>query len=132
MAFVGQPGGVVAIGVAAGEPEHPLPEEFERLMLDLPRLAGVHEVRREALGEPELRIDPLEQDRPAVGARVGVVEAGDDGLLFRVESEGDLRYTVCSHRASSRACIETSRHRFYSTCERLRGSSLSSFVNYPG
>lgn len=30
-------------------------------------MAVVHEVHREALGEPELHIDPFEQDRPAVG-----------------------------------------------------------------
>ena len=37
---VGQPGGVVAIGVAAGEAEDPLSKQLERLMPDLARLAG--------------------------------------------------------------------------------------------
>jgi hypothetical protein len=30
------------------------------------------------------------------------------------------------------ACLEASQHRFYSTSKRLGGSSLSSFVNFPG
>jgi hypothetical protein len=29
-------------------------------------------------------------------------------------------------------CREAPRHRFYSTCAWLGGSSLSSFVNFPG
>src|SRR2546428_483491 len=92
-----------------------------------------HPVRLDqALGQAELGVDPHEQDRPTIGAGVRLVEGGHDGLAFRVELERDLGYTLCSHRASSRPCIETLRHRFYSTCERLGGSSLSSFVNYPG
>src|SRR5207247_1210263 len=130
--IVGQPGGVVAVGVAAGEAKEALSEQFERLMPNLARLAVVRETRGQPPGQPPLGVDPLEQERPTVGAGVRLVEGGDDRLLFRIEVERDLRYTVCRHRASSQRCVETSRHRFYSTCERLGGSSLSSFVNYPG
>jgi len=130
--IVGQPGGVVAVGVAAGEAKESLPEQLERLMLDLARLAVVLETRRQPLGQPELGVDPLEQDRPPVGAGVRLVEGGDDGRAFPVELERDLSYTVYSHRASSRRCVETFRHRFYRTRQRLDGCFLSSFVNYPG
>src|SRR5439155_27257227 len=129
---VGQPGGVVAVGVAAGEAKEALPEQFERLMPNLARLAVVLETRRQPLGQPELGVDPLEQERPPIGAGVRLIEGGDNRLSFRIEVERDLRYTVCSHRASSFECLEARRHRFYSTCERLGGSFLSSFANLPG
>jgi len=129
---VRHPRGVVAVGVATGEPEDPLPEQLERLMLDLARLPRIGEARGHTLGQPELGIDPLEQDRAAVGAGVLRVEGRDDRLPFRIEVERDLRYTVCRHRASSSWSAEASCHRFYRTPEGLGGSSLSSFVNYPG
>ena len=72
------------------------------------------------------------QQQAAVGAGVWPVEAGADRLRKPVALEGHLGYTVCSHRASSRQCVEARRHRFYSTCEGLGGSSLSSVVNFPG
>ncbi len=82
---VGQPGGVVAVRVPAGEPKDPLPEPLERLMPDLARLPRIVEARSQALGQPELGIDPLEQHRATVGTRVRHVEGGDDGLVFRIE-----------------------------------------------
>src|SRR2546426_6242965 len=130
--FRSQPGGVVAVGVATGEAKEPLPEQFERLMLNLARLAVVRETRCQPPGQPPLGVDPLEQDRPTVGAGVRLVEGGDQRLAFRLEFECDLRYTGCGHRASSFECLEARRPRFYSTCERLGGSSLSSFINNPG
>jgi len=67
-----------------------------------------------------------------VGNRIYILLEGDDRLAFGLESEGDLRYTGCGHRASLSVCIETLRPRFYSTVPRLGGSSLSFFVNFPG
>src|SRR5437870_1209527 len=129
---VGQPGGVVAVGVATRQPKHALSEQLEGLMLDLARLAPIDDACGQTLGQLELGIEPLQQHRSTVRAGVRHVEEGDHRLVFGLESERDLRYTVCSHRASSPLGIETSRHRFYSTSERLGGSSLSSFVNFPG
>src|SRR5438094_3900606 len=89
-------------------------------------------IRVLAIGQPELGVDPPQQDQATVRAGVGDVERGDDRLAFRLESERDLRYTGCGHRASSFECLEASRHRFYSTCEWLGGSCLSSFANNSG
>jgi hypothetical protein len=121
-----------AVGVATGEPEDPLPEPLERLMVDLPRLPRIGEARGQALGQAELGIDPLEQDRAAAGAGVLGVEGGDHRLPFRIEFERDLRYTVCSHRASFSWCEQASNHRFYRTLERLDGCLVSSFTHNPG
>ena len=130
--IVGQPSGVVAVGIATREREHPLPHQFQRLMLHLARLAPVHHTRGQPLRQLQLGIQALQQHRPAVRTGVRPVEDRDDRLPFGLESERDLRYTGCSHRASSRWGVETSRYRFYSTFARLDGSSLSSFVNFPG
>jgi hypothetical protein len=40
---VDQPGGVVAVGVAATQPEDTLPQQLDRLVLDLARFPGVVE-----------------------------------------------------------------------------------------
>jgi hypothetical protein len=77
-------------------------------------------------------VEDLQQDRPAVRTGIGLVEGGDDRLAFGLESERDLRYTGCSHRASSCVRLDTSRHRIYSTSARFGGPSLSSFANFPG
>jgi hypothetical protein len=61
-----------------------------------------------------------------------LVEGRDDRLAFGLESERDLRYTGCSHRASSCVRVDASRHRIYSTSARFGGSSLSSFAHNPG
>src|SRR5437867_833052 len=108
---------VVAVGVAAGDTKDALAEQLEALVLDFAGLPKIDEAARQALGQLELGIEPFEQDRSAVRAGIGHVERGDNGLAFRLESERDLRYTRCSHRASSFACLEASRHRFYSTGE---------------
>src|SRR5207249_12072745 len=89
-------------------------------------------ISRQPLGKPQVGIDALQQDGPAIRAGVGRVEAGDDRLREPLALEGDLRYTGCGHRASSCECREARRHRFYSTFERLGGSSVSSFTNNPG
>src|SRR2546425_1029389 len=114
---VRQPRGVVAVGVTRREPEHALPDQFEHPMPDFRRLALVVHTRGQALGQPELGVDPPQQDQATVRAGVGDVERGDDRLAFRLESERDLRYTGCGHRASSFECLEAARHRFYSTLE---------------
>lgn len=45
-----------------------------------------------------------------------------------IEFERDLRYPVCSHRASFSWCEQASNHRFYRTLEGLDGCLVSSFT----
>jgi hypothetical protein len=128
---VNQPGRVVAVGVACAQPEDALLQQLDHLVHDLAR-EPVVETGGQPFGQAELAVERLEQHQAAVGAGVRQVEAGDDRLRKPVALEGHLGYTVCSHRASSRECLEARRHRFYSTCEWHGGSSLSSFANCPG
>ena len=130
--IVGQPRGVVAIGVAQRQPEHALPHQVQDGVLDLPRLSPIAQAARQRRGHPEPGIQRLEQEQPPVGAGVRLVEGHGHRLEEGLVLEGQLRYTDCSHRASSRVCDEASRHRSYRTLQRLGGSSVSSFVNNPG
>src|SRR3990172_7556293 len=101
-------------------------------MPHLARLPRMGEGGGQSFRQAERGIDRLEQDGSAVRTGVGHVEAREHGLGILLESEGRLRYTVCSHRVSSHLCVEASSHRFYSTRARLGGSFVSSFVNNPG
>ena len=130
--IVDQPGRVVAVGVATGHAEHALAQQLQELMPHLARLPRIGEGVGQSFRQAERGIDRLEQDGAPIRTGVGHVEARDDGLGILLEPEGRLRYTVCSHRASSRWCVETLRHRFYSTFARLDGPSLSFFANNPG
>ena len=130
---VDQPGGVVAVGVACAQPEDALLHELDRLVQDFAWFSRVVETGGQPLAQAQLGVQGFDQHQAAVGAGVvRQVEAGDDRLRKPVALEGHLRYTVCSHRASSHWGLETSHYRFYSTNARLDGSSLSFFVNFPG
>jgi hypothetical protein len=126
---VGQPGGVVAIRIAADQPENALAYQVDQLVLDFARLPAIPQAARHRIGHPELPIDGLEQDRTPIGTGVGDVELHDH---IRLEREADLRYTVCSHRASVLSCAKVLRHHCSRTLDGLDGSSLSSFANFPG
>ncbi len=130
--IVGEPRRVVAIGVAAGQAEHPLPDQIQDRVLDFAGLPGIGQAPGQAGRQAQLFVDALHQDGPAVRAGVRLIEARNDRPGNMVEPEGRLGYTVCGHRASSGTGIETLRHRFYSTVEGLGGCSLSPFVNNPG
>jgi hypothetical protein len=126
---VGQPRGIVAVGVATDQPEDPLADEFQDLVLDFAGLAPVPETTGDSRGDPELLIEGLEQHRAPIGAAVLGIELRDHKL---VESERDLGYTVCSHRASSSLCAEASCQPSFRTLRGLDGSFVSSFAHNPG
>ena len=130
--IVGQASGVGAVGVATGQPEHPLLEQLLDLMADLAGLPPIEQAPRQPLGQAQVGVDALEQNRAAIRAGMRLIEPRDDRLAFGLESERDLRYTGCGHRASSVGCHEAPRHRFYSTFQRLGGRSVSSFANFAG
>jgi hypothetical protein len=86
--IVGQAGGVVAVGVAADQPEDALPHQLDHVVLDLARLPSVPQAAGDGFGNPQLAIERLEQHGPAVGAGVLGVELGHHKL---VELEAELR-----------------------------------------
>ena len=129
---VGEPGGVVAIEIARGQAKDPLPDQVQDRVRDLPRLPRIRQAPGHGLRQAQPLVHGLEQHQPPVRAGVGHVEPRHDRRPKTLVSEGQLGYTVCSHRASSYSGVEASRHRFYSTDEGPGGSCLSSFVNKSG
>ena len=129
---LGQARDVVAVGVAAGDPVDALPHQFDQRVVDLARLPRIAQAARQPLGHPQPVIHSLEQQGPTIRAGVGLIESGHDQLPKPLELEADLQYTGYSHRASSCVGGEASRHRFYSTDERLGGCFPSWFTHNPG
>jgi len=68
-----EPGRIVAIGVAAGEPEAALPDAGGQVVLHLPHLAPLGETGGEARREAQPLADRFQQHRPAVGPLLGSV-----------------------------------------------------------
>jgi hypothetical protein len=129
---VHQPGGVVAVRVAGTQPEDALLEQLARLVQDLAGLPGVVDAGGQPRGQAPRGVEGFDQHQATIGAGMRQIEPRDDRLRKPVAFEGHLGYTVCGHRASSSRCLETLRHRFYSTCEWLGGSSRSSLANFAG
>jgi hypothetical protein len=72
--------GIVAVGVATGEPKHPLPDQVPERVQHLAGLAPVPDRRGQAPGQAKPIVDPLQQQGSAVRAGVRLVEPGDDRL----------------------------------------------------
>jgi hypothetical protein len=91
---VDQPGGIVAVGVATGQPEDTLPHQIPERVRDLAGLAPIANGAGQAPGQPELIVGQLQQQGAAVGAGVGLVEPGDDRLGNSVDLQRALRYRL--------------------------------------
>jgi hypothetical protein len=77
-------------------------------MFDLARLVGVVQASGQSLGQPQLRVDRLRQQRAAIGARVGLIKLGSHGLVKNLGKEQALCYSwVLRQKASSRveSCV---------------------------
>ena len=129
---VRQPGRIVAVLVPTGQSEHPLAHQVAQCVLDLPRVARVRQAGCQVLGEREPLVQGLEQDGPAICTRVLRVEARHYRLHLLLEFQGQLGYTVCRHRVSSRLCVEASRHSSYSIVSSLDGFFVATVMNYSG
>jgi hypothetical protein len=129
---VDQPRGIVAVGVAAGQPEDALTQQIPQRVRHLAGLPAVADGAGQAPGQPEPIVDRLQQQGAPVGTGVRLVEPGDDRLGNPVDVENALRYTDCGHRVSLVLCDESSCQRSFRTLPRLDGSLLSSFTHNPG
>src|SRR5207245_5886790 len=98
---VDRPPGVVAIGVATGQPEDALPQQIPERVRHLAGLATVADRAGQLPRQPEPIVDRFQQDGAAVGTGLRLVEPGDDRPRNPVDPERAVRYTGCSHRASA-------------------------------
>ena len=84
---LGQPGGVVAVGVATGNAVDALPHQRDQLVLDLAGLPPVGQTGRQPLGNPQAVVQGLEQHRASVQLAC-LIEPGDDRRPHPLELEG--------------------------------------------
>lgn len=89
---VGQPRGVVAVGVATGQPEDALPQQIPERVRHLAGLATVAKGAGQAPGQAEPIVDRLEQHGAAVGTGLGLVEPDDDRLGNPVDLQRGQHY----------------------------------------
>ena len=61
-------------------------------MANLPRLARIVDARRQTARQAQLLVDRLQQQRPALGAAVLLVELRDDGLATNEFGKQDRLY----------------------------------------
>jgi len=113
--ILGQSRSVVAVRIAAGDREHPLPQEIEHPVLHLARLARVHQAGRESLRQPQALVHRLEQDGAAVRAAVLLVELRHHGLREQAAKQNTLCGSVGHGRASGFVEETGQAARFYHT-----------------
>ena len=128
--IVGQPGGVVAVGVATGEPEDALPHQLQASCCTLPgcRVSTRQAARRLVSRK---RVEAFSSTAPPSELAWGWSKAATTGLPL-----GSNPNVTCGIQSVAieppRVCVETSQHRFYSTSAGFGGCSLSSFTHNPG
>ena len=87
---VGQAVGIVGIGMPTRDAEDPLAQQICQRMPDLTGLPGVDQTLGEPLDDLVLPLRRLEQDGPAIGARLLLIERGDEGRVEQIREEDSL------------------------------------------
>ena len=99
--IVGEPVGIVGIGMATRDTEDPLGQQVPQRVPDLAGLPGVDQTLGEPLDHPVLPLCRLEQDGPTIGTRVLLIERGDEGCVEEIREEDSLWYRVVLHASAS-------------------------------
>lgn len=95
---VAQSRAVVAVGVAERDAEHPLPNQVEHRVLDLPLLPQLGDLSRESCGQAETIVELPQQDQAPVRTR-GLSVERDHGRLREIWEENSLSIGVGHARA---------------------------------
>ena len=98
---VGEAVGIVGIGMAARDAEDPLGEQVPQRVPDLPGLPVINQTPGDPIDHVVARLRRLEQDGAAIGARVRLIERGDEGFIKQVRKEHSLWYRVVLHASAS-------------------------------
>ena len=86
---VGEPVRIVAVGMAAGDAEHPLADQVLERVPDLLRCPAVNQTPAERLDQPVDALGGLEQHGTAVRARLLTVERGHERLAEQIGKRTD-------------------------------------------
>ena len=129
---VGEPIGVVRIGMAAGEPVDALGQQILERVPHFPRLPIIDEASGEAIDQPVARVRGLEQDRAAIRARVGLIERRDEGFVEEVWEEDSLWYRFVAQSKASVVGKSSCGNGFVPCGGFCVSTEIGPFVNYPG
>jgi hypothetical protein len=88
--IIGEPGGVIAVGVATGDGEDTLPKQVDKLVANLASLPLVPQAGRQAGSEAEPLVDSLQENRATVGAAVRLVKPGNKRFVEEIREENSL------------------------------------------
>lgn len=99
--IIGKSRRIVAVGVAAGNPEHPLAYQIVQAVLDFARLAFIHE----ALGNPTGQLQPiiarLEQHRATIRAALRLIKPRHHRPVKQLAKQYTLSCDIVSHAKAS-------------------------------
>ncbi len=90
--IVGQPVGVIAVGMATGDREDALREQIANAVRHARRRARIRDRRRQRRQQAKSSIGRCEQDRAAIRTRVGLIKGRDQGTIGQVRKENSLCY----------------------------------------
>ena len=130
--IVGEPVGVIAVGMATRDSEDALREQIADAVRHPRRRARIGNRRGQRGQQAELAIGRLEQNRAAVGTRVGLIKCRDQGAIGQVGKQNSL----CYRRLVQRNRLRVGKRRLFNSVVLTRGrlcfSETRSLVNYPG
>ena len=96
--IVGEAIAVIRIGIATGNPEHPLRHEIAERMRHTIGVTRVGQAAAQSRRQLQTLIGGTQQDRAAVGTGVRLVERSDERLGDEVRKENSLCYRVVVQR----------------------------------
>ena len=98
---VGEAVAVVAVEMAAEDAENALADQVRQRLTSLVRRSLVEQALGERLDQTVDALGGLQQNRPAVGAGLLLVELGVQRLLEQIREQNSLWYSVGRHARAS-------------------------------
>jgi hypothetical protein len=93
---------VVDVLISQRNPEHPLPNQGRRQMLDQFPFAPVHEAGGKAINQPDRTIRRSQQQRPGIRCDRSTIKSRHNGAAFHRCKLEQFCATLCRHRGAPR------------------------------
>ena len=129
---VGEPVGIVPMGWPHAIAEDALAQQVFQRVPDLAGLPVVDQTLGEPLDQPILSLRRFQQDGPAIGARMLLIERRDEGLGEEVREQDSLWYRLGIQAKASLVVKSRCGNSFLLRGGLCVSSEMGSFVNYPG
>jgi hypothetical protein len=129
---VSQSRGIVPIGIAAGDTEDPLPQQVADGVLDLAFLASLGKACGQTLTQAQRGVAGLQQDRPAVGAAVLLIELSPQRPGKQMRKQNRLSCDIVAQAKASRVTEVLVVQPFLSQKRLLLFSHSRAFANFSG